>query len=811
MKAKVILSALALPALFAACANEDLEFAKQGNELPKNLVELNNPTFSVVSGDNQDATTRMTTDGKWEASDEVGVGFINWWDNGGSNQYTEGTRHPGANGWKNAADKGDLYANHRLFLDGGAWKFETVVYEGLHYAYYPLDGTHTSVAPLVANLGKIQEAGKEDEFVTKGLFAVSPLYDLENDQAGKAPKVNLTLNTISNRLGLNLELANAATITDPIIIKNVSVKAEQAGPADNEIFAQSAEVLGGKLPTARYTNQLVWEALPDNNAGKTKAALDKAIKDDAALTATAFKTGLVSSAALDYATKARTATIATAVKGHSGLTSSVKNYNVNLFTFPVDASSETTVLTVEVETNYGTITIASDDAESGTAAQKQIIKDNKAKLASLIKILNGAGDAPVGTDGAAINFREYGKYAGTTLKLDMAGAVLADISVANDAEWAEAMNVAGKVSGVTTINVTGDVTASLTNLPANITTINVAANKTLTVSGDNTKNLSINQADASSKLKVAAETSLNIKGEMLDRTTATFDIALDNFGMVNVDKNSTLMATVTNGVINNHGEVINNGVLDLKALFTICKHTDGVASADHTCAGILRNNGSITGSASMLTNEGTLYQAGTFTTVTFKNPGAESKAISIDGKDLPADCASFKEANVGSAEQFAAALTAGATTINAKGVIALSTALPSSDDIQLNLQEGAQFYIQQGAANDGAKAISITAESGNCLIKSAASVYLKIKNLAAEANAVLTIGTNGDTYAKKTAINVETLSYPKGAKIINYGWVYTSKGTTTNTGIWEGLDANLKETAADDATPTPIKGDMSDR
>lgn len=815
MKTKVILSALALPVLFAACANEDLEFAKQGNELPKDLVELNNPTFTVVSGDSHNVTTRMTTDGKWEASDEVGVGFVNWWNAASAsatNRYATGTRHTNPDGteaWANALTGGDLYANHRLFLDGNAWKFETVVYEGLHYAYYPLDGKHTSVAPLEAVLGQEQEAGKEDEFITSGLFAVSPLYDLENDQAGKAPKVNLTLNTISNRLGLNLELANAATITDPIIIKKVTVKAEKSGPSNNEIFAQAATILGSELPTAIYTEQLKWEALSEGDANKTEAKLAEAIATDAASTAAAFSTNLVSGKALDYTTNVRAATMFTEVKGHTGLTSSAKNYNVNLFTFPVDNANESTRLTVTVETNYGIISIASDDSETGTEAQKQIIKDNNAKLASLIKILNGAGDAPKGTDNQPINFRSYGKYAGTTLKLDMAGATLSDISVANDAEWVEAVKVAGKVAGVTAINVTGDVTASLTNLPANIATINVATGKTLTVSGDITNNLTIAQGDGTSKLKVAAETSLNIKGEMLDETTATFDIALDNFGTVNIDKNSKLTATVTNGVINNHGEVVNNGTLNLLALFTNCKDVKGTAGAEHTCTGVLRNNSVITGSGEVLVNNGTLYQAGTITTVTFGTAGADSKAISIDGADLPSNCATYKEANVESSEQFAKALTAGATTINAKGVIALNTKLPNAN-IQLNLQNNAEFYIQQNAKNnDAGGVISIAAESGNCLIKSAASVYLDIENLAADPAAVLTIGTEGDTFAKKTAINVQSLSYPRGAKIINYGWVYAAKGSATNTGTWEGLDANKRETSAIDATLIPIDTKLS--
>ncbi|MCD8080054.1 MAG: hypothetical protein LUF04_06470 [Bacteroides sp.] len=790
-----------------------MDFTKQGTELPKGLVELNDPSFTVVSGDNQNPTTRLTTDGKWEASDEVGVGFINWFTSTGSGKYSTGTRHPNKTGWVNAADGGDLYANHRLYRSNDAWKFETVVYEGLHYAYYPLQGDHTSVAPLTVTLGETQEFGKEDEFITKGLFAVSPLYDLENDAAGKAPKATFALNTISNRLKLNLELANAGSITDPIVIKKVTVAATKSGNADNEIFGQKAAILGGKLPVADYTAQLAWEGLAD--ADKTAAKLAEAIATDAKTTATNFANNLLgATTALDYAApNARTAAMSSDVKGHTGLTSTSKTYGVNLFTFPVDKTTESTKLTVTVETNYGTVTIESgaNDADAADSKdQQQIIKDNNEKLASLLKILNGANDAPKGTDGKAISFQDYGKYAGATLKLDMAKAELTEIAVASDAEWTEAVKIASQVNTVTTINVNGNVTADLTNLPANVTTINVADNKTLTISGEIKNELEIVQGGSGSNLKVAKEASLNIKGELLEATAVEFDVAFNNFGTVTVDNYSTLTAKTTNGAINNHGEVINNGKLVLNALFTNCKDKKGVASADHTCTGILRNNGAIDGTALMLTNNGVIYQAGTITTVTFNAAGADSKAISINGGALPTNCGESLEANVESSKELSAALAAGAKTINAMGVIALNETLPGSDAIQLNLQNGAEFYIQENAVK-GSATLSITAESGSCLIKSAASVYLSIQNLAVDPTATLAIGEEGDTYAKKTAINVETLSYPKGAKIINNGWVYAEKGSATNTGTWEGMDANKKETSATDSELVAISSAMTTR
>lgn len=769
MKTKFYFLTLAASVAFAACSNEELDNINNAGIQKAELVELDGVQVTVSK---EGADSRINANG-WESTDEVGVGFTNWVSASGSSTFsTNGGARETAYGSKWVNTSNDvLYANHRLFRTEGSWKFENVVYEGKHFAYYPLKGAHKTVEALTYELGTVQTFGEETDYQLNGQFAVTPSYDLVGAQSGKAPVVNFELYTITNRVKLNLEVANFGDIVDPIKVKSVTIKEASASSS----FAQ--EVTLGEMPEAVYDAQNALPATPSAEAVATAQTADY----DA--TETAFESGII--AALTYPSASDE--MSTTVAGHTGFTTAAPSYAVNMFFFPI--KTDVTDVDVIVETNYGTITIDGTTVAAAGLA-KQIDEANKTEVTKLQNALK--------TTGA---FGNFGKSATLTLKLNMANAVLPSVSASNDTEWADAVKIAGQKESVHTINVTGNVTADLTNLPENVTTIDVAATKTLTISGDVENDLTFTGSGA---LKVAAGTELNIKGEVLESTSVTL-IGLDNYGTVTIDENSKVTAGVA---INNHGEFTNNGTLTLNALFTNCKHVN--TPVGHSCSGILNNNAAITGTASMLTNNATLYQGGTITTVTFNAPGVGSQAISINGAELYANSGASLIANVESTAQFDAALAAGASTINAKGVIALNSTLPARD-IQLNLQNGAEFYIQENAANDGSKDICITAESGNCLIKSAASVYLAIKNLAVDANATLTIGSEDDTYAKKTAINVEQLSYPRGATIVNYGWIYAEKGSATNTGTWNGMDANKKETSATDATLTAISTAMSGR
>ena len=76
------------------------------------------------------------------------------------------------------------------------------------------------------------------------------MYDLVEDEAGKAPVVDFALNTVSNRLKLKFEVANFNGIVDPIIVKSVKIQAPE------EAFAQKATVVNVPMVSYEFRNDL---------------------------------------------------------------------------------------------------------------------------------------------------------------------------------------------------------------------------------------------------------------------------------------------------------------------------------------------------------------------------------------------------------------------------------------------------------------------------------------------------------------------------------------------------------------------------
>ena len=365
MKTKFYFLTLAASVAFAACTNEDFESINNAEIQKAELVALDGIQASVSVNSGVDS---RIANGAWEATDEVGVGFTNWAVETSSNGwYGQGSNRTA---WANAAQDGTLYANHRLFLADGAWKFENVVYEGLHYAYYPLDATHTKVMPLTAKVGTEQVYGEEAKFEANGIFAISSMYDLVKDEAGKAPVVDFALNTVSNRMKLNLEVADFGDIVDPIVVKNVSVV------ATNPAFAQKATVTN--VPMVSYVNR---NTITSSTSASDIATLTAA---DATATANAFKAAFVTNKnAMAYDLKKA---MSTTIKNHAGFTAAANTYAVNIFSFPMN--TEVQSVSVVVETNYGVVTIATADATTGSATAKAIKKHNNEKLAAILKVLN---------------------------------------------------------------------------------------------------------------------------------------------------------------------------------------------------------------------------------------------------------------------------------------------------------------------------------------------------------------------------------------------------------------------------------------
>lgn len=776
MKTKhLIWAALALPAIFAACSNE--EFMTETNNPAVNSEVIEGIKFTVTKGDGVD--TRLNENG-WEDGDIVGLAY------------------------RGEGNDEKVYANHALKYDkaGNFFASSSLIYVGEHFAYFPFDEEHLSIDPLTVELAKVQEVGKENDLIWKDGFSISAKDQLTKENgSGYGKNAEFELARVTNTLRLNVTAGNVGNIT-PADIKLKSVK---VGIGSNKKpFVQSVEVAPSKLPDA------VHNAFNALGASATDAEKAAAKAEDKAATKEAMALSKIygdANKALNYATGV--ATLETTIKGDVSINTA---YGVNMLTFPtVDNTVAAGDITVTIVTNYGTVSITSVTAAPSdeTAAAKAIRLANNAAIAKLVALLSDGGHT---VGGKTYKLSEVNAAPlALSFTADMGLSELTEITIANDADVAEALKIATNVKGVNTFNITGDASIDLTNVPTNVATINVSKNKTLTVSGEVKHDI---EFTGNGLVKVAAGAELTIDGTIPSPRTLT-TANLVNWGTITIGAYGTLELSGTDNI--NHSSIINNGKLNLAAAAALTNDKASKTASHPACAGVLDNVNAITGGAgAYIVNKGTLHQRGTIAAaVTFKNgiSGSDvvvtgSIAISYNGAALPDYCGDIKQANVKTPDEMKKAISSGANTIEVDGVVSVDQELAADANLTFILKNQTEFYILTGTSK-GSNDVNIKVTGDDVkLVTVNPTIYLSIKELVVEKNAKLTIGESGDAYANKTAINVSDLNY--AGTVVNNGWVY-AKAVSGNSGSWSGMSVNKKETSATNKTEVIISTVISGR
>lgn len=770
MKTKhLIWAALALPAIFAACSNE--EFMTETNNPAVNSEVIEGIKFTVTKGGGVD--TRLNANG-WEDGDIVGLAYRG-----------------------NDEDE-KVYANHALKYDkaGNFFASSSLIYVGEHFAYFPFDEEHLSIEPLSVELATVQEVGKENDLIWKDGFSISAKDELTKENgSGYGKNAEFELERVTNTLRLNVKAGNVGNIT-PADIKLKSVKVEVGD--SKKPFVQSVAVAPSKLPDA------VHEAFKALSGTATDAEIAEAKAKDKAATKEKMALSEIygeSDKALAYTAGEA---LETTIKGDVSINTA---YGVNMLTFPtVDKTAAKGDITVTIVTNYGTVAIKTvDDAPTGeTADAKAIRLANNEAIVKLVALLSDAGHT---VGGKTYKLSEVNASPlALSFTADMGLSTLTEITIANDADVAEALKIATNVKGVNTFKITGDASIDLTNLPANVVTINVADTKTLTVSGEVKHDINF---DGDGSVKVAAGAELTINGTIPSPRTLTTG-NLVNWGTITIGSYGTLSLSGTTNI--NHSLITNNGQLNLvaNAVLTNDKAKKGTGHPV-ACEGELDNVNAITGvSGAYIVNKGTLHQRGTIATVTFKNASGQdaavtgSTAISYNGATLPNYCGETKQANVTTPDDMRKAIESGANTIKVDGVVSVAQELAANANLTFILENKTEFYILTGTTNDtnGDNKVNIKVSGDDVkLITVDPTIYLAIEKLEVVNGAQLTIGESGDAYADKTAINVNDLNY--AGTVVNNGWVY-AKAVSGNSGSWSGMSVNKKETSASNKTEVII-------
>lgn len=348
MKTKHILTAIALPALLAACS-QDTEWSEAINQ--KDFSNI--PTVDVEFGAAIDANTRMATKFGWEVGDKIGLAWL-----GDGDVVTGNTT-------------GKAYQNNPLFCTNAstaAFKTETMLYIGKYFAYMPYNPGEMTVENIeFTTEGQVLTTNAND-LAKKAIYISPKKVTLSNKEevpageqaAGMGKNIQLNLSRLSNAATLDLTFKNVATLADlkilGIAIDVQKVVKTEADPDEATSAVPSSSQVDKLLPVSfKYNPQenasvTDWSSLAVDavrtfftTGGSLSAAADKG-----AISVTS-ETGLALPADGKLKTYALTlpaveevpATDPEPQKDGTGVTAAVKTTTYNLV--------------ITVTTNYGTI------------------------------------------------------------------------------------------------------------------------------------------------------------------------------------------------------------------------------------------------------------------------------------------------------------------------------------------------------------------------------------------------------------------------------------------------------------------------
>lgn len=652
MRTKHLLTAMMLPALFAACTNDDFESLNQSVPSVDGRALVGNVTLNVNAG----VDTRLASDGEnytWEAGDQIGACLMDVLQTSNYHQpYTT---------WSDWFTLTDYIQTNYKFTRGegenAAWTTEAKLCEGNYFFAYPYDanqGLRTAYAFSAAaqvlegtdNASLLKAYTKNNAFVGYGKVVAGDA-DSESVAVDMIPVFGSTGFTIENtgtqsytieRIVLRGKKVSNVAVVDPTSCTN----ATQYGPNVNETGSTYFNV-------AQYTEDVTeeyrvksgglydaeWPGLPANNYDATAALRD----------------------VLDYSNVAGTAEekIEVVIKGGKTIGS---NQSINLIAMvaPVEniaasnLTNNTDLVVLDIYTDKGTIRniqlnhryTANDQNNDGTtnvltdialdklgAGNKVVVTfddtsldvpqemnvGNEADLANLIH-WNAETAAPITANLTAdvhITKAMYEELAGsvitkaTLVKASTNSNLTCNVII--DADVADgALDAFTFGNGITGVTVKG--TQSMTKKACEASVI-VDAGATLNIAGDmklaakinnyGTLNVNANVDATTNNTLVNNYSTMSVAADK----TITENVKVSNIGMPVYE----IPGIITNAgtivkLANDYGTVTNTGVIGKEA---------AIGSGNFTSynEGVIKNN---SGRVFLNSNSGDIYANGTSTT-----------------------------------------------------------------------------------------------------------------------------------------------------------------------------------------------------
>lgn len=368
MKTKHLFMACALPALFAACSQEEA-LVNVEPEVQYKGIPLENVTFSFNKETN--ATTRMVNDGwnlKWKTGDQVGLVWVNAPEI--QQQFTDGKEYdptvlPNTAFWA---------SNTRMTCtnpDGNVFEMKDgQVLEGQYFAYYPYSDRYKVDGKFGLSVDEIQTQGSTDLENAEGVLSyvvekmpwvsrrwdkteagddkdATYIYPLQNEEAGMSKAIKMQMFRFANMLDarVNFTAGEKTSINpDAVQIESVDLKVIRTSPDGQEwsnnkiaisgLFDMSKLCSGGNefgIPSLSETSKY---ALPANNGKDGLFVNDE--KGKVSSITTVIENPVAGDGRINFLLMPYTGNEATFTKAHYGLA-------------------------LVIHTNYGTVTVKEED------------------------------------------------------------------------------------------------------------------------------------------------------------------------------------------------------------------------------------------------------------------------------------------------------------------------------------------------------------------------------------------------------------------------------------------------------------------
>ena len=261
MKSIKFLAALAIPAMFAACTNEELDAVQQEVQQGKEFIgaELVGSGISLNFGTGVESRLYGNT---WSDDDKLGLGWVVAGEYG-SPQSVE-----------NAPDKENLFGNHMFYkAEDGSFTSKGNIYKGWHFAYFPYAYMEELGEEKTLAINPIQKEDWDTDRYNTGLYLSARKFLSKKDldeETFQLKEKNFSMYRANNTIGVTIKPNE--TFTGSNVLANLAVKSITVETASG-IFNKTVKVNPTKLPEFQYDNNGIY------NEGKTKEAVKNSLSN----------------------------------------------------------------------------------------------------------------------------------------------------------------------------------------------------------------------------------------------------------------------------------------------------------------------------------------------------------------------------------------------------------------------------------------------------------------------------------------------------------------------------------------------------